>query len=151
MKRVLFVDVRNATRSQIAEAWFNHLAGRKARAKSCGTVPADRIGVNAVEVMLELGIDISRRAPHPINQRMLDQADIVVLLGTGIYPRSHADVRVWKMEDLSGKPIDQVRQMRDLLCRRVEQLVVEIGRERVVSASLDWNLFLPKRLQEVWN
>lgn len=151
MKRVLFVDVRNATRSQIAEAWFNHLAGNRARASSCGTLPAERIGVHAIEVMLELGIDISRNAPRSVSQRMLDQADIVILLGTGIYPRAHGDLRLWTLDDLTGKPIDQVREHRDLLCRRVEQLVVEIARENVVSVGLDWNLFLPQRLQEMWN
>ena len=54
MKHVLFIDTRNATRSQIAGAWFNHLANGYAEARSCGTMPADRVGGRAVQVMKQL-------------------------------------------------------------------------------------------------
>jgi arsenate reductase len=150
MKRVLFVDVRNATRSQMAEAWFNHLAGNQARAQSCGTLPGERVGVRAVQVMRELGIDISRKWPKPVTQGLLDQADVVVFMGAGIYPRVHRDVRYWDFEDPTGKPLDQVLTLRDQICHRVEQLIAEIARETVGPAWLDWNAFLPKQWQEVW-
>ncbi|MCL4394292.1 MAG: hypothetical protein M1482_05720 [Chloroflexi bacterium] len=151
MKRVLFVDVRNAHRSQIAEAWFNHLAGRQARARSCGTLPAERTGVRAVQVMQELGVDISKKWPKPVSQRMLDQADVVVFMGSGIYPRVHRGVRVWDFEDSTGKPIDEVRKLRDEICRSTEQLVAEVTRTETATGWLDWNIFLPRRLREVWN
>ncbi len=150
MKRVLFVDVRNATRSQIAEAWFNHLAGNRARAQSCGTLPAERISMRAVGVMLELGIDLRDHMPKPVTQRMLDQADLVVYMGTGIYPRVHNSIRVWDSQDPAGKSIDQLRQLRDQICRRVEQLIAEMTREDAVPAWTDWDMLLPVELQS-WN
>ena len=151
MKRVLFVDVRNATRSQMAEAWFNRLAGNRAQAHSCGTLPAERVGVRAVQVMLELGIDLSRKWPKPVTQRLLDQADIVVFMGTGIYPRVHHGVRLWDFEDPNGRPLDQMLELRDQICRRVEQLITEVAREDAEPVWMDWNAFLPKQLEDVWN
>jgi arsenate reductase len=149
MKRVLFVDVRNATRSQMAEAWFNHLAGYRARAQSCGTLPAERISKRAVDVMLELGIDLRDHLPKPITQRMLDQVDLVVFMGSGIYPRVHNSVRVWDFQDSAGGSLDHVRELRDQICRRVEQLIAEIAREDALSAWMEWDTFLPRQLQQV--
>ena len=151
MKRVLFVDVRNATRSQIAQAWFTHLAGERAQADSCGTLPAKRVGVNAIQVMGKLGIDLSRKWPKPITQGLLDRADIVVFMGTAIYPRVHSGIRVWDFEDTAGRPLEQVRDQCDQICRRVEQLIAEIAQEEAVPAWVDWDLFLPSPLQQVWN
>ena len=151
MKRVLFVDVRNATRSQIAEAWFTHLTGESGRASSCGTLPARRVSVNAIQVMSKLGIDISRKWPKPITPRLLDRADIVVFMGSAIYPRAHHGIRVWDFEDTAGRSLDQVQDQCDQICRRVEQLIAEIAQEEAVPAWIDWDLFLPSQLQQVWN
>jgi len=134
MKRVLFVDVRNATRSQIAEAWFNHLVGNWMQAQSCGTLPAERVSVHAVQVMREVGIDIHRKFPQPITQFMLDRADIVVYLGTAIYPRAHHGMRVWDFQDPAGGSLDHVRELRDQICSRVERLIAEIAEEETVPA-----------------
>ncbi len=151
MKRVLFVDVRNATRSQIAEAWFNHLAGMRGKATSCGTLPAERIGVRAMQVMFEQGIDLSGKSPKPVSQRMLDQADIVVFMEAGIYPRAHSGIHLWEFQDPMGKPLDQVRELRDQICRRVEQLIAEIAMEDTLPSWLDWDRPSPMQLQQVWN
>ncbi len=151
MKRVLFVDVRNATRSQIAEAWFNHLAGNCGKAASCGTLPAERIGVRAMQVMFEQGIDISGKSPQRVTQRMLDQAHIVVFMETGIYPRVRSGIRLWNFQDPAGKPLDQVRELRDQICRRVEQLIAEIALEDAMPPWVDWDKSLPMQLQPVWN
>lgn len=151
MKHVLFVDVRNATRSQIAEAWFNHLMGNQAQASSCGTLPAERVGVHAVQVMREVGVDIHRKSPQPITQLMLDRADIVVFLGTGIYPRVHHGIRVWDFQDSAGGSLDHVRELRDQICSRVERLIAEIAQEETAPAWMEWDMFLPSQLQQVWN
>lgn len=151
MKRVLFVDVRNATRSQIAEAWFTHLTREPGQASSCGTLPAQRVSVHAIRVMSKLGIDISRKCPRPITQELLDRADIVVFMGTAIYPRAHHGIRVWDFEDTTGRSLDQVREQCDQICRRVEQLIAEIAQEEAVPAWMDWDLFTPSQLRQVWN
>jgi arsenate reductase (thioredoxin) len=151
MKRVLFVDVRNATRSQIAEAWFTHLTGEPTQASSCGTLPAQRVSINAIQVMSKLGIDLSRKWPKPITQRLLDRADIVVFIGTAIYPRVHSGVRVWDLEDTAERPLEQVRDQCNQICRRVEQLIAEIAKEEAAPAWIDWDVSLPSQLQQVWN
>ena len=151
MKRVLFVDVRNATRSQIAEAWFTHLTGNPAQASSCGTLPAQRVSVNAIQVMGKLGIDISRKLPKPITQPLLDRAEIVVFMGTAIFPRVHKGMRVWDFEDTAGRPLEQVQDQCSQICRRVEQLIAEIAQEDAVPAWMDWDVSLPTQLYQLWN
>jgi len=126
MKHVLFIDVRNAIRSQIAEAWFNYLAADYAQARSCGTMPALRVSRRAIEVMAELDIDISREFPKAVTQQMLDQADIIVLLGKGIYPRAFAPTLIWDFEDATGKSLDEVRELRNQICQSILALLSEI-------------------------
>jgi arsenate reductase (thioredoxin) len=148
MKRVLFVDVRNATRSQIAEAWFNHLAGGWAQARSCGTLPAEKIGGRATVVMQELGVDIRYQFPKAISQRMLDQADMLVIMGSGIYPRTSKPTRFWNLEDPTGKPLETVRQLRDQICLNVDKLITQIYEEESELEFTWTNIALP---QPVWN
>ena len=147
MKRVLFVDVRNATRSPIAEAWFNHLAGNQAKASSCGTLPAERISACAVQVMRETGVDIHRQFPRPITPHLLDDADIVVFMGTGIYPRVHHGIRVWDLSDPAGGSLEHVRELRDRIRIRVEQLIAEIAYEGAAPAWIEWDGYMPSLLQ----
>jgi protein-tyrosine-phosphatase len=128
MKRVLFIDVRNATRSQIAEALFNYFADGSAQARSCGTMPALRVSRRAAQTMAELDIDISRHYPKAVTQFMLEQADVVVLIGRGIYPRAFVPTLVWDFEDATGKSLDEIRELRNQICRRVLNLLDEIHR-----------------------
>lgn len=141
MKRVLFIDVRNATRSQIAEAWFNHLAAHWGKASSCGTMPAERISGRAAQVLKEVGIDIQGRSPKPITQRLLNQADIVILIGTGIFPHALAPTQIWNLEDPNGKSLEEVRFLRDQMRVHVETLIEELRREEAIAA--DWQTCPP--------
>jgi protein-tyrosine-phosphatase len=84
MKRVLFVDIRNAICSRMAEAWFNYLADGCGVAASCGTMPAKKVDLCAAQVMQEVKLDIQDRTTTRVNQQMLAQADIVVLMGKDI-------------------------------------------------------------------
>jgi len=127
MKRVLFIDVQNATRSQIAEALFNYFADGTAEARSCGTMPAPRVSRRAIEVMAELNIDISRKFPRAVSQLILARADVIVLIGKGIYPRAFAPTLTWDIEDATGKSLEQVRELRNQLSRRVLTLLDEIN------------------------
>jgi arsenate reductase (thioredoxin) len=128
MKTVLFVCVGNAGRSQMAEAFFNHLAGTKARAMSAGTKPASAVDPKTIEVMREVGVDISAAKPKALTTEMLDQADRVVTMGCGVEgvcPASFVETEEWQLEDPKGKPIEDVRRIRDDIRTRVLRLLEE--------------------------
>jgi arsenate reductase len=130
MTQVLFVCVGNSSRSQMAEALFNHLAQGKARAVSAGTEPARAIDPNAVAVMAELGIDISDRSPKGLTQAMVDSATKVISMGCGVeescpvWARPEED---WDLDDTYHQPIDVVRGIRDQIRERVEALLKELS------------------------
>ena len=128
MKTVLFVCVGNAGRSQMAEAFFNHLANGKARAISAGTKPASAVDPKTIEVMREVGIDISAARPKALTMEMLDQADRVVTMGCGVEgvcPASFVETEDWQLEDPKGKPLEEVRRIRDEIRAKVLKLLEE--------------------------
>jgi protein-tyrosine-phosphatase len=126
MKTVLFVCVGNSGRSQMAEGFFNHLANGKARAISAGTKPASAVDPKTIEVMREVGIDISAARPKALIMEMLDQASRVVTMGCGaegVCPASFVETEDWQLEDPKGKPIEDVRRIRDQIKTRVLRLL----------------------------
>jgi arsenate reductase len=126
MKTVLFVCVGNAGRSQMAEAFFNQAAGGKARAISAGTKPASAVDPKAVEVMREVGIDIRENKPKALTLEMLEQSDRVVTMGCGVEgvcPASFVQTEDWRLEDPKGKPIEEVRRIRDEIRAKVLKLL----------------------------
>ena len=129
MKKVLFVCVHNAGRSQMAEAFFNQIAKGKARGFSAGTQLADKVNPVVVETMSEVGIDISRRKPKLLTLKMLEDADRVITMGCGVEgvcPASFVSTEDWQLEDPEGKTIERVRQIRDEVKARVEGLIKEL-------------------------
>jgi len=129
MKHVLFLCVQNAARSQMAEAFFNALAKGKAIAKSAGDKPADRVNPLAVQVIREAGIDISGNRLKKVTAEMVEEADIVVLMGCpeNACPITPKEVVDWQIEDPEGQTIEKVREIRDTIKRKVEELLVELG------------------------
>ncbi len=126
MKRVLFVCVHNAGRSQMAEALFNHLADGRAVAESAGSLLADRVNPIATEVMREIGIDISGATPKVITQEMVDRADLAFTMGCAIdeaCPAQFIPADDWGLEDPSGQPIEKARQIRDQIETKVRELL----------------------------
>ena len=126
MRTVLFVCVGNAGRSQMAEGFFNQLAGEKARAVSAGTKPAGAVDPRTVEVMREVGVDISAAKPKALTMEMLEQADRVITMGCGVEgvcPASFVETEDWQLEDPKGKPIGEVRRIRDEIRARVLKLL----------------------------
>jgi arsenate reductase len=126
MKTVLFVCVGNAGRSQMAEAFFNRLANGRARAISAGTKPAGAVDAQTIEVMREVGIDISKAKPKALTMEILDQADRVVTMGCGaegVCPASFVETEDWQLEDPKGKPIEEVRRIRDEIRAGVTRLL----------------------------
>ena len=130
MKRVLFVCVHNAGRSQMAEAFFNQMTKGKAKAFSAGTQPTDKVNPVVVTAMSEAGIDISRRKPKLLTVEMLEDVDKVITMGCGVEgacPASFVPTEDWQLEDPAGKPLEQVRQIRDEVKAMVKGLIRELG------------------------
>lgn len=126
MKKVLFVCVHNAGRSQMAEAFFNQIAKGKAVAISAGTQPANEVDPVVVEAMREVGIDISRQKPKMLTFEMLENVDRVITMGCSVEkacPASLVPTEDWKLDDPEGKPIERVRQIRDKIKTKVDELV----------------------------
>lgn len=133
MKKVLFVCVHNSGRSQMAEAFFNHYSRGEALATSAGTEPAVAVDPGVVEVMREVGIDISNKMPKKLTPEMLDGVDRVVTMGCGVEgvcPASFISTEDWGLEDPSGKPLERVREIRDEIEKRVRILLSELLRRR---------------------
>ena len=133
MKTVLFVCVHNSGRSQMAEAFFNQLAKGKALALSAGTDPADALESTVVEAMREVGIGMRGQRPKALTAKMLERADRVVTMGCGVEgvcPASFVETEDWGLADPKGKSLEQVREIRDEIRKRVMKMLIEIGENR---------------------
>jgi protein-tyrosine-phosphatase len=126
---VLFVCLHNAGRSQISQAVFEQAADGRHEARSAGTAPGDRVHAEVLEAMAEEGIDLSDRAPQLLTRELAEWADVVVTMGCGdacpyIPGKRYID---WELPDPNGRPIDEVRAIRDDIRVRVDRLVGELG------------------------
>jgi arsenate reductase len=125
---VLFVCVHNAGRSQMAAGLLDHHAGGRVVVRSAGSAPADEINPAVVDVMREIGIDISTEYPKPLSDEAVQASDVVITMGCGdacpIYPGKRYEE--WELEDPDGKTVEQVRPIRDEIDRRVRVLLSEI-------------------------
>lgn len=126
--RVLFVCLHNAGRSQMSQALFNRAAHGAHHARSAGTTPGDTVHPEVLEVMAELGIDLSDRKPQLLTHELAEWADIVVTMGCGdqcpyIPGKRYID---WELADPAHQPVDTVRQIRDEIQRRVQELTSEL-------------------------
>jgi len=121
---VLFLCRQNAGRSQMAQAFFERLAPAH-RAMSGGSSPAAAVHPAVVDVMREIGVDLSGRKPAKVDAKMLTRADLVISMGCddpAVCEYPGRKVEDWGIEDPSGKPIEEVRRIRDLLRDRVAAL-----------------------------
>lgn len=128
MKKILFVCVENACRSQMAEAFFNRMS-KTARASSAGTKPTSGVNPLAVQVMKEIGIDLTNAKPKLLTLEMLDAADRVITMGCAVddvCPGTIVETEDWRIEDPAGKPIEEFRRARELIKEKVEKLVREL-------------------------
>lgn len=125
---VLFVCVHNAGRSQMAAALLEHYAGGRVLVRSAGSTPADEVNPSVVEVMSELGIDLSGRFPKPLTDDAVQGADVVITMGCGDACPVYAGKRYldWELEDPAGKTVEQVRPIRDEIERCVRGLLSEL-------------------------
>lgn len=130
---VLFACVHNAGRSQMAAALFNALADpAKARALSAGTKPGPAVHHEVAEVMREIGFDVSAAAPRLLTENLGRQANLLITMGCGeecpYVPGVERDD--WALPDPKGRPMDEVRAIRDDIRARVESLIAQRGWKR---------------------
>ena len=128
MSHVLFVCIQNAGRSQMAQAIFARAACGRHEARSAGSRPAEHVHPPVVEVMREVGIDLAANVPRRLDQDDMRWADLVVTMGCGdecpyIPGTRYVD---WELDDPAGRPLDEVRGVRDEIARRVGALVAEL-------------------------
>jgi arsenate reductase len=127
MMSVLFVCLHNAGRSQISQALFERAAAGHHTALSAGTTPAEHVHPEVVDVMRELGMDLSNRQPQPLTRELSEQADIVVTMGCGdecpyIPGKRYIE---WDLPDPKGRPLDDVRAIRDDIAHRIDSLLAD--------------------------
>ena len=129
MSRVLFVCIQNAGRSQMAQGLFERAAGGAHEARSAGSRPAQHVHPEVITAMRELDVDLSARVPHLLDRSDAEWADVVVTMGCGdecpyIPGKRYVD---WELGDPAGRPIDEVRRLRDDIAQRVGRLVAELA------------------------
>jgi arsenate reductase len=130
-KTILFVCVQNAGRTQMAEGFFRKYAPEGYDPISAGTVPISQINPLAIQVMNEVGIDISKQKPKDLAEDMMRNSDKIINMGcmdknfcpTLFIPR----VIDWGIEDPKDKPIERVREIRDEIERRIKELAADIS------------------------
>lgn len=126
MRHVLFVCNHNAGRSQMAQAFFERHAPADVRAESAGTDPRKEVWPEVVEAMAEVGIDIAGRKPRKLTVEMQLHADWAVTMGCGdACPYVPTRVEDWALEDPAGRPLQEVRAIRDEIESHVRTLIDE--------------------------
>jgi arsenate reductase (thioredoxin) len=134
--RVLFVCLHNAGRSQMSQALFERHVQGLHEARSAGTTPGDRVHPVVVEAMRELGIEIADHRPQRLTDDLANWADVVVTMGCGdecpyIPGKRYID---WDLPDPMGLPLEDVRQIRDDIGRRVDALLLDMTSSESASA-----------------
>jgi len=130
MKKVLFVCVENAGRSQMAEGFFRKIAPDAYQGISAGTKPVSEINPLAIQAMKEVDIDISDNKSKLVTNEMIEESDSVVNMGCMDKESCPAlfveDVADWDIEDPKGKSIEDIRRIRDSIETKVNKLVSEL-------------------------
>ncbi|MFF1877855.1 arsenate reductase ArsC [Leifsonia sp. NPDC058230] len=125
---VLFVCVHNAGRSQMAAGFMKELSGGAVDVLSAGSEPKDQINPIAIQVMAEDGIDIADEVPKILTTDAVRESDVVITMGCGdtcpIFPGKRYED--WELTDPAGRPVEEVRPIRDEIRRRVQDLLAQI-------------------------
>jgi len=126
VKYVLFVCTHNAGRSQMAQAFFERHAPDDIRAESAGQKPAREVWPEVVEAMAEVGVDLSGRRPKKLTVEMQLHADWAITLACGATcPFVPTTVEDWDVPDPAGRPLEEVRAIRDAVESRVKDLLTQ--------------------------
>ena len=139
--RILFVCVHNAGRSQMAAAFAEELGEGRVDVRSAGTEPAEQVNPGVVEAMREMGIDLSSKQPRRLEEDGVRNADVVVTMGCGdacpVFPGTRYED--WALEDPSGRPVEEIRRIRDDIRERVQSLLSSL------DTATDPGTFAPRR------
>lgn len=132
MASVLFVCLHNAGRSQMSQALLERAADGRHTALSAGTTPAEHVHAEVITVMREIGFDLSGRRPQLLTRELAEQADVVVTMGCGdacpyIPGKQYID---WELPDPKGRPVQDVRTIRDDIARRTTALAASLDAKR---------------------
>lgn len=131
MKTILFACVHNAGRSQMAAAFFNSLSDTtKAHAISAGTQPGNHVHPEVIQVMNEVGIDLSQIKPQFLTDELAQSVNLLVTMGCGEACPFVAGLKRedWPLTDPKGQPINTVRKIRDEIKSRVQKLIADFDR-----------------------
>ena len=127
MKKILFVCVENAGRSQMAEAFFRKYMPKGFEAISAGTKPSTKVNPIVLQAMKEIGIDIENQTPKHISQQIISESDKAINMGCmdkescpSLFMK---DILDWQTPDPKGKSIEEVRKMRDQIKTKVMILI----------------------------
>ena len=120
--RILFVCVGNTCRSQMAEG-FARSQGLDAYSAGTSTYSKE-VASLAIEVMHELGIDITNQSPTHLDEFENEFFDLVISMGCGVVCPSHKKIDMdWGLEDPYGQSIEKYRETRDDIQRRLIELI----------------------------
>jgi ArsR family transcriptional regulator len=127
---VLFVCVQNAGRSQLAAGILRQLAGDRVVVGTAGSAPAEDVRGSIVQALDEVGVPLGGEFPKPLTDELVRAADVVVTMGCGdacpVFPgRRYLD---WALDDPVGRPMDEIRAIRDDIRTRVEALLEDLVR-----------------------
>ena len=128
MPGILFLCVHNAGRSQMAAGFARRAGAGRVEVFSGGSEPAGAVNPAAVEVMAEVGIDIAGFVPQKFTDDLLARVDVVVTMGCGdtcpfVPGKRYVD---WPLDDPKGRPVDEVRRIRDEIRALVDDLVAQL-------------------------
>ena len=134
-KNVLFVCVENAGRSQMAESFFKKFTKDRFNVISAGTVPSKNLNPIVVQVMKEIGIDMTSQSPKTISNSMIDNSFKTINMGCMDKESCPAlfvkDVIEWNIQDPKEKTIEEVRKIRDQIKSEVLNLIKSIDNEKL--------------------
>ena len=130
-KKILFVCVENAGRSQIVEGFFKKYVTSEYQPISAGTQSVNETNPLVIEVMKEIGIDISKQTPKTISEEMINQSIMIVNMGCMDKESCPAlflnNIIDWSIQDPKDKSIDKIREIRDEIERKIKELVADLG------------------------
>ena len=128
MTNVLFVCIGNQGRSVIAERLFRDAADGTHEARSAGAAPGVAVHPVAVEALAEVGIDASDHVPRKLDGELMAWADVVVAACDGVCPVVPGKRNEnWHLPDPMGRPLAEVRVIRDDIKRRFDTLLDELA------------------------
>lgn len=126
---VLFVCVQNAGRSQMAAAILRQLAGGSVSVRTAGSAPTSEVRQTIVVALDEIGVPLGGEFPKPLTDEAVRAADVVVTMGCGDACPVYAGRRYldWDLDDPVGRPLEEVRRIRDDIERRVRDLLADLA------------------------